>query len=167
MTSLGYCNVMNYWWFIYSYFLFIWLYGILSSYFSPQSPDIITSHIPLSDITSCSVSSLIFRSSFHTSIFYPAQLGTLTSWTGSAPYSSYGQQQFNADRDGWKLPKHLNPLKCPETSDDHIRGRIMWLSQEELPPLVAVHHVCSHMPAHRFKGFAGFGKMSFQFWIIS
>lgn len=40
--------------FIYSYFLFIWLYGILSS----QSPDIITSHIPLSDITSCSVSSL-------------------------------------------------------------------------------------------------------------
>lgn len=49
MTSLRYCNVMNVFkWFIYSYFLFIWLYGIVSFF---QSPDIFTSHNPLTNIT--------------------------------------------------------------------------------------------------------------------
>lgn len=67
MTSLGYCNVMNY--FNGSYTVISYSYGFMEimSFFFFQSPDIITSHIPLSDITnpSWALSILVFCSSRH------------------------------------------------------------------------------------------------------
>lgn len=100
--------------FIYSYFLFIWLYGILSS----QSPDIITSHIPLSDITSCSVSSLpSILPSFipHSWELWPAEQAAPPRVYMDSSSSMLIEMDENS-QSTWI------PLKCPETSDDHIKG---------------------------------------------
>lgn len=118
----------NFKWFIYSYFLFIWLYGILSFFHSIS--DIITSHIPLSNITKSSrvVFRFLLLLPFPTSIIHLSlSLSGVRPCGGcSAPVHSVWTASSRSDKlikkEERKLPQHLKP-SCPVPGDDHIRGR--------------------------------------------
>lgn len=172
MTSLGYCNVMNYFNGSYNFFfLIIWLYGILSFF---QSPDIVTSHNSVRNITT-PLGLFCFLFSFFPppSILHDhhSSLQCLASWPSPCQAEKQRAQplwlNWTASSpmliEKGKLPQHL---KSPQRSIARrcqewiiLVGEIMWLSQKE-GYLVPVHHVCSHThtPAHPPRGCTGFEK---------
>lgn len=113
MTSLGYCNVMNFYG-SYSFILIIWLYGILSR----QSPDIITSHNPLSDVTTPR-GLFTFLFSF---FLLPFQRPSVISPVSMSNWQAEDAAPRVVSLEG-KLPQHLKPFPTgPVSGDDHIRG---------------------------------------------
>lgn len=132
MTSLGYSNVMNY--FNGSYTVISYSYGFMEICPFFQSPDIITSHIPLSNITNPS-----WALSFLSPLSLPTSITHLSSVRPAGQVCKTDEQRVRCPLEfvwtpssrfmlieGWKLPKHLKPPNVRwqvMAGDDHIRGR--------------------------------------------
>lgn len=147
-----------------------------------QSADIITSHIPLSDITnhSWALSLFPFCSSIPPNIHH-SSLPCPACWPNPCKTDERRVRRplefvWTASSSSMLIEKAENSQNTwnPQMSGGRwwqvmitLEEGIMWLSQEEgQPPLVADCHVCCHTPAHPFKGFAGFGKcMNFFFFL--
>lgn len=170
MTSLRYCNVMNY--FNGSYTVISYSYGFMEFcpfFFSvsrhhnqpyssqqrhkPQSGSFFLSSFSAPPSRPTSIVHLFSvrpSGQVHVKLTSSSQRPLEFVWTASS--SSMLIEK------GWKLPHHLkHPSPPPQMSSDRwwqvitLEGGIMWLSREEGPPLIAVRHVCSHTPAHTSK----------------
>ena len=164
----------------------LWNFVLFFFFFWIQSPDIITSHNPLSDITNPSwdlFSPIAFSLLLLPPFQRPSLISPVSGHSWPSPCKTAERRLRRPLQFDWTASSSSmlidERLKTPNTPEIHpnvrwqvmitLEGRDQWDCPQVEGPLVAVCHVCSH--THQLspiKGFAGFWEMrEFFFFFLS